>query len=73
MSITLFSKGLNTMNDALKFITEDVQLEHPNIKWKRRIANICFISKRNLPEVLGPGGRRYKRRHLKGSLKGLIK
>lgn len=30
---TLFSKVLKTMDHALHFKTEGVQLEHPDIKW----------------------------------------
>lgn len=72
MVTTCFSKGLKTMDQALNFITEGVQLEHLNIKWWR-IANIYFIDKRKLTKDLGPSGKRSKRRNLKGSLKGLIK
>lgn len=32
MSTTLFSKGFKTVNHALNFVTEGVQLEDPSIK-----------------------------------------
>lgn len=48
LSTTLFSIGLKIINHALNFLSECVQLEDLCIKWKRRIVNIYFISKRKL-------------------------